>query len=120
MDVRAPDGGEDVGAVQQPGPAAGVAPDALGDWCRKEGLVAPAFERLARETPAETGHALDTLTHNLGLMASVAAEHGLDPRLGGLVARMWGEAQAALGPQRDMAELRRWLEPALRAPRAET
>ena len=102
------------------GKAAGVAPDALGEWCRMEGLVAPAFERLARENPVDTGHALDTLTHNLGLMASVATEHGLDPRLGVLVARMWGEAQAALGPQRDMAELRRWLEPALRAPRAET
>ena len=102
------------------GKAAGVAPDALGDWCRKEGLIAPAFERLARANPADTGHALDTLTHNLGLMSAVAAEHGLDPRLGGLVARMWGEAQAALGPQRDMAEIGRWLEPALRAPKAES
>jgi 3-hydroxyisobutyrate dehydrogenase len=102
------------------GKAAGVAPDALAEWCRKEGLVAPALERLARENPADTGHALDTLTHNLGLMTAISAEQGLDPRLGGLVARMWSEAQAALGPQRDMAELRRWLEPALRAPKADT
>lgn len=92
------------------GKAAGVSPKALRQWCAAEGLIAPAVASLMDERPTDSGHTIETLLDNLRSLTALARANSLSPRHADLLAAMWGEAGKALGVQRDIAEIGRFLE----------
>ncbi len=100
------------------GGTAGVSPGGLRDWCMAEGLMAPAVSGLFGDHATGSGHTIETLRDNLRSLAALASEKGLAPRHAALLTQLWSEASVALGPQRDIAEIGRFLERDMIAPSA--
>ena len=98
------------------GAGIGVSRTALRDWCMEEGLLGPAIASLAEGSARVTGRSFEALVHNLGLLETLSRDNGLAPPLGGLVTDMWRQAQGALGPQRDIEEVEKWIAGAIRIP----
>jgi 3-hydroxyisobutyrate dehydrogenase len=98
------------------GKTAGVSPDGLRAWCEFDGVIAPALTNLFGDHAAGSGHTVQTLLDNLRSLSALATENRLEPRHASLVAELWREAALALGPQRDIADVGRYLDDAMRAP----